>query len=380
MSSHHYSLQRYGGVSSRHTCPGCGGRRCFSLYVDEDGNALAENVGRCDHESSCGYHYTPRDYFRDHPERRDKQDWREVSPLSKIRKPYTEKKESELCVIPDEYVRRSVRADRDSHLGAYLKRMLPAEAVDEVFRLYRVGVTRSGDVIYFQIDGHGRCRSGKIMKYDPDTGHRVKDAEVPGRVGWVHSILKARGVLSSDWQLTQCLFGEHLLKEYPEKNVALVEAEKTAVICAALMPQYLWIASGGKTQLGDKLKVLLGRKAVAFPDADGLEEWTRRLCGSGIKVSDFLERTATDEEKSRGADLADVLLREICEGRNMAESGNAADRKGAGSGYDPILKYFSKEVRGEVQALIDELDLFPVSVGGIGKDSQHFTDNKTDYP
>ena len=65
---------------------------------------------------------------------------------------------------------------------------------------------------------------------------------------------------------------------------------------------------------------------------------------------------------------------------SISHQGNAADRKGAVSGYDPILKYFSEEVSGEVQALIDELDLIPVSVGGIGKDSQHFTDNKTDYP
>lgn len=380
MNGHYYSLQRYGGVSSRHTCPGCGGKRCFSLYVDEDGNALADNVGRCDHESSCGYHYTPREYLRDHPEFRGKPDWRDASPLAQRIKRSAVKKESEPCVIPDEYVTRSVSADRDSHLGAFLKRMLPVEAVEKALRMYRVGVTRSGDVIYFQIDGQGRCRSGKIMKYDPDTGHRVKDAETPGRVGWVHSILKSRGVLPESWHLTQCLFGEHLLKKYPEKNVALVEAEKTAVICSALMPQYLWIACGGKTQLGDKIEVLRGRKAVAFPDADGFGEWTRRLCGSGITVSDFLERTATEEEKSRGADLADVLLREICEGRDKTPSGDAADPQGTAPVYDPILKYFSEEVRDEVQALIEELDLIPVSVSGIGKDSQQFTDNKTDYP
>ncbi len=380
MSRHYYSLQPYGGVSSRHTCPGCGGRRCFSLYVDEDGNALAENVGRCDHESSCGYHYAPREYFRDHPECRGNSDWREVSPITARRRPSAEMNEIGLCVIPDEYVIKSAIAGRESHLGTFLKGAISAVAVDEAFRLYRVGVTRSGDVIYFQIDGQGRCRSGKIMKYDPLTGHRIKDAEVPGRVSWVHGILKARGVLPGDWRLTQCLFGEHLLKEYPEKNVALVEAEKTAVICAALMPQYLWVASGGKTQLGEKLKVLRGRNAVAFPDADGFDEWTRKLCGSGIKVSDFLERTATEEEKSRGADLADVLLREIGAGGCATLSGNAEDPQGAAQKYDPILKYFSEDVRCEVQALIEDLELIPVSVSAVQKDSQHFTDNKTDYP
>ena len=66
---HYYNLQRYAGPSSRHTCPACGRPRCFTLYVDPDGNPLHETVGRCDHESSCGYHRTPRQYFHDHPER-----------------------------------------------------------------------------------------------------------------------------------------------------------------------------------------------------------------------------------------------------------------------------------------------------------------------
>ena len=30
------------------------------------------------------------------------------------------------------------------------------------------------------------------MKYDPATGHRIKDPTAPGKVNWVHSILKQR--------------------------------------------------------------------------------------------------------------------------------------------------------------------------------------------
>ena len=28
-----YHLQKYAGPTSRHTCPNCGGKRCFTLYV-----------------------------------------------------------------------------------------------------------------------------------------------------------------------------------------------------------------------------------------------------------------------------------------------------------------------------------------------------------
>ena len=36
-------------------------------------------------------------------------------------------------------------------------------------------------------------------------------------------------MLSQEWELTQCLFGEHLLKKYPDKDICLVEAYKKLV-------------------------------------------------------------------------------------------------------------------------------------------------------
>ena len=35
-----YSLQKYKGTSTRHTCPNCGDRRSFAYYVDESGTPL----------------------------------------------------------------------------------------------------------------------------------------------------------------------------------------------------------------------------------------------------------------------------------------------------------------------------------------------------
>jgi len=117
-----------------------------------------------------------------------------------------------------------------------------------------------------------------MMLHDPETGHRIKDKDKPGRIDWVHFLMKRTGMLPQDWEVTQCLFGEHLLRLNPGKPVALVESEKTAVICAGLMPQYLWLATGGKSQLkAEKFAVLGSRKITAFPDVDGFTEWTQKL-------------------------------------------------------------------------------------------------------
>ena len=40
-------LQSYDGPSTRHVCPQCGDKKSFTLYIDESGNKLADNVGRC---------------------------------------------------------------------------------------------------------------------------------------------------------------------------------------------------------------------------------------------------------------------------------------------------------------------------------------------
>lgn len=64
MSEYRFHLQKY-KYGSKISCPSCGKPRCFVKYVDAEGKIVfPDNVGKCDHENSCGYHYTPKEYFR----------------------------------------------------------------------------------------------------------------------------------------------------------------------------------------------------------------------------------------------------------------------------------------------------------------------------
>ena len=308
MNTPTYHLQKYNGPSTRYTCPSCGAKHRFTRYVDAYGRSLHPSVGRCDRESACGYHKTPRDYFAEHPTitRHAGLDLRH-SGLDPESHPQP------LCTIPLEYVTRSVRPDRDSAFTTFLGTLFDPLIVEMLVVDYRLGVTSDGDVIFFQLDLQGRCRTGKIMKYNPQTGHRIKDPATPHRIDWVHSRLKHAGKLPASWALTQCLFGEHLLSAHPDKTVALVESEKTAVICAGILPKFLWLATGGKSQLGDKLLVLQGRKIVAFPDVDGFEIWSQKLAAYTqlqVSVSPILQQNATPEDIENHIDIADWLIRE----------------------------------------------------------------------
>ena len=146
----------------------------------------------------------------------------------------------------------------------------------------------------------------------------------------VHSRLKALHQLPDDWTLSQCLFGEHLLPLYPEFPVALVEAEKTAVICSAVFPEFLWLATGGLGQFNDRVKVLLGRQVIAFPDLGAYDRWRKKAKDYpllDITVSDYLEKNATPELREMGADLADWVVEErMAEGIGI-QSGICCDEK-----------------------------------------------------
>ena len=332
-TGHAYSLQPYEGPGSRFTCPACGEKRCFTRYVDENGDWLDEAVGRCNHESRCGYHYTPRQFFEDHPSARP--DWKENFfriPQQTIKK--TVKKQ--LWTIGADIVKSTVNPAIESDFIAFLTGLIGRKNTGKIVKEYHIGVTKSKDVIFYQLDTEGRCRTGKIMKYDRQTGHRVKDEKVGGKITWVHAVLRQSADpllrLPDGWELTQCLFGEHLLRQHPFKPVALVESEKTAVICSAFWPEYIWLATGGKSQLNDRLQVLRGRKVVAFPDVDGYLEWKEKLSrvrGLDIVVSDVLEKEATFEDRANHVDIADLLIRQWREERVEAEV--ARESGGAGS-------------------------------------------------
>ena len=349
-----YSLQKYAGPSSRHTCPACGKPRCFTLYVDEDGKPLDPTVGKCDHTGSCNYHKTPSEFFKEHPERRPNPDWRyQKVDWLEAKKQRMKVLPVATCFIPPDIVLRSVKPQRNSDLVEFLLKILDPVIVEDLIRDYQLGVTSKGDVIFFQLDINGSCRTGKIMKYNPETGHRIKDENCPGRITWVHSLMKYPNGLPQDWHLTQCLFGEHLLKQYPKKVVALVESEKTAVICAGLMPRFLWLATGGKSQINDRLLVLKGRRVVAFPDIDGYDEWQRKLADYpelAVTISPVLQQNATKEDREAHIDIADWLIRYLFD----AAPEDAWKRNAE---FLKAVQFIAPENQEQVGRLIQDLDL-----------------------
>jgi len=184
--------------------------------------------------------------------------------------------------------------------------------------MYAIGATRAKEVVFWQIDIEGKIRTGKVMKYNPITGHRIKHEN--GSINWIHTLLKKDGTLPCDFNLVQCFFGEHLLRENPTNPVAIVESEKSAIIGAGVMPNLVWLAAGNLNGLSiDKCKVLKGRTVILYPDLKAFDKWSekakeiQKVVGCKISVSDLLEQVATDEERENGFDIVDYLIRDMKE-------------------------------------------------------------------
>lgn len=312
-----FHLEKYHGPGSRHKCPKCGDRSSFVLYVDDNGVPIDINVGRCNHESSCGYHYTPKQFFGDNcmePKDIPFRHLKEVPVTKSIVNAALEPSFIDAALLVDSL-------SQDSTFVDFLKRLIrDDDLVNHICMAYQLGATPMREVIFWEIDYNLRIRTGKIMAYDMMTGKRDKT----GRgINWIHAKWKGRKGVPKDFNLKQCLFGEHLLNLFPLYPVAVVESEKTAILGFSLYPNYVWVATGGKSNTDImKMKVLKDRKVILFPDADGFEKWFENAKSYDfceVTVSDVLEKYADEEDKRNKIDIADVFI-EIYKDKNKDES------------------------------------------------------------
>lgn len=294
--------------SKKFACPGCH-KKTFVRYMDsETGEYMSEEIGRCDRENNCGYHYTAKQFFIDNPDKSDNN--RETTKRSHFKQPEISKP---IEYLPFDLLDKSVSRHDECNLYPFLEKLFRKSIASQLCLDYLIGTNRGGNTVFWQCDVHLKIRQAKAMQYDPVSGRRNKETG---------AIFIGKKVLNNqDANLQQCFFGEYLLSfpENKEKPVAIVESEKTAVIASIYFPDFIWIATGGKNGARwterSVCKVLHGRKVVLFPDLGAFESWKNKglllaaTASCTVAVSDLLEKNATDEDEANGLDIADYLLR-----------------------------------------------------------------------
>ncbi len=306
-------------------CPQCRQKRFVRMMDFTTNEYLPDEVGRCDRESSCGYHMTAKQYFES---------------IGKGYKPQIKEVEAKIEVVDFmqlDYVKQSMKEFTKTNFATWLISLFGETIAEKALLQYFVGrskIDNNRASIYWRIDKEGKVRTGKIMCYIPETGKRNKDAITT----WVHSQKKPNGdhLFTQPYNYKLCFFGEHLLDENPEKTIGIVESEKTAVIASIFLPGMVWLATGGnsgcKWQEWAVFNVLKDRNVILFPDFGYFNKKTEKTCYQewkeraekikermpcNIKVSKILEDSLEASQRVNDFDLADLLIKQK-DGKGLA--------------------------------------------------------------
>lgn len=311
--THRYELAPYqSGYKNRYQCPKCTDKHSFSRYIDTvTGRELADYVGKCEHDHSCEYHYTPSMFFNDNPHAKD---YAPTMQHTKVKE--TTPKRQAVNELPQKLVSTLLSPEHKNNLYTALCSFFDGGDVAKAFNLYKIGAATgslSGSTVFFQVDSEGKFRGGKIVEYDSSTAKRIKNVEY--ECTWVHSFYK--NSIQENYELRQCLFGQHLLSQFPQKQIALVESEKTALIGSIVMPEYVWLATGGannnmNAEALDSVRYkVYPNYAFCFRDNDrkGIE-WENRLLEYDL-CPHIKPQIWWDKDTPEKWDIADLWLSQI---------------------------------------------------------------------
>ena len=215
--------------------------------------------------------------------------------------------------IESETFKKTLQRYEHNNFAQWLCGVVGQEPAMEAIRKYNVGSSMycGNAAAYWYSDIQGNIRSAKVIPYRSD-GHRRKDTKPKPEATWAHSYYCLN---IPNFHFVRCLYGEHLLTD-TSKTVALVEAEKSAVIASIYMPDFIWVSCGGAEGLNvDVCAILRGRNVIFFPDCGKHKEWSdkaaelSKTCFFSYSVSEHVEKNATADERAAGIDIADILTR-----------------------------------------------------------------------
>ena len=162
------------------------------------------------------------------------------------------------------------------------------EQVRDVWAKYHVTTDGEGLAVFWYTNSDGKICYDKRIKYKYD-GHRDK------------TFGGTRKYLTKDGYMERPMFGAHLVysgNDDSDKEVCVVESEKSALILSLTFPDKTFLATGGKNNLRDVDDCML-----LYPDMDAIELW------SSIPHARIVEWWKDEDVRSDHDDYADVVIR-----------------------------------------------------------------------
>lgn len=318
--------------SEKFQCPSCGSNGRFVRYRNVvSGDWLMDDFGRCDRENSCGH-------------------WKKVEKneviTDKSLLKYDLQRER---ILGGDYLSEGYyKPFRENSLGgvkyenSFLRgigKFFGKDKALEVYNNFQLGTFYDGGVVFPYFDIKNRLITGKIMWYDENL-NRVKEGK-KSYPRWLHNFDYQKDdsddVVCSrfpdSYRADFGFFNYNMQKLREKKNdyICIVESEKTAIIMSIILPEYMWLATGGLSNLGQAYKwVGVARKNMfLFPDfgivksrQQTVEEYWIEIIDERITTVygdvgwygavDYIPPYIKDEDKyllrEKGVDIADFVL------------------------------------------------------------------------
>ena len=172
---------------------------------------------------------------------------------------------------------------------------LSQEQMQRAALRYRLGMSRDGGVIFWQIDEHDVTHDGKIMYYREDC-HRDHDR----KPSWVSYQLRRAGMLPQDWKSEHCLFGLHQLAPHTAPEGASLDLSAESMVSPSGDERGACIVESEKTAVDER--------GETYRDWYDIAEAAGDVFGHPVTVSSLLERRATKAQKAAKIDLADLFF------------------------------------------------------------------------
>lgn len=242
-----------GHAAKKFKCPQCGHKRYVQFYDFQTNQYLPEHFGKCDREDNCGYVSTPWEWLKANGQG-DAENYR-------IKVTYDEPVKARIITVDKAILNQTLQHYEHNNFITYLLTIFSPETVETLKGLYFIGTAKQNGTIFWQLDNLYRIRTAQKIHYKPD-GHRDKTFNPP-----------SQRLFTIDKGYVPCLFGEHLIYDAPKTaTFAVVEAEKTAIICSVYFPTWnnrplVWLACCGMHGFTDeKLSALAGQDVLLCPD------------------------------------------------------------------------------------------------------------------
>lgn len=337
--------------SAKFECPECR-ENTFVRYVNKEGKYLHSDIGRCDREMKCGCHNKASQYFIENNISVNLVQTETIQKPTEFYKISYSSIHVRQAILTDssrsDYVNLNTCENNFVRYLIYILKFSPEEVLAHLLK-YNVFIHQkekkygvqdfptidvyndysryvnniNQKVQYFYVSASNEVRTAREIHYKPDF-HRDKESEK-----LLHIELTE---YDKNKRVRMCIWGEHLLTEQSNKDIIIVEGEKTAFVMSLYYPEFIWLAVGGIYGISEDFDFTKSDVRYYFlPDADidvkgftCADKWKKKIpqtiyAGTTYKVIDF-EKYCNLSEIYAGFDILDLQLNDPARAQQLIES------------------------------------------------------------